>query len=218
MKTDKDGRGSWRERTRFQPFEECRYIAFNKPYGVLSQFTQPDESDKRTLSEFGFPGDVYPIGRLDYDSEGLLLLSDDKRLNQALLDPSNKHERIYLAQVENVPQEPQLKQLREGVVIDKQKTQPAKAHLLTQEPELWERTPPIRTRQKIPTAWLRLTLHEGRNRQVRRMTAAIGCPTLRLVRAAIGDLQLEALALAPGDWRLLTREEILLCFRTTNPR
>jgi 23S rRNA pseudouridine2457 synthase len=187
-------------------------IALNKPYGVLSQFTQ-EVAGQRTLGEFGLPADVYPVGRLDQDSEGLLLLTDEAALNQRLLDPRRGHPRTYWAQVEGVPAAEQLRRLRQGVPIRAAKGQaprptlPCRARLLGAEPPLWERDPPIRYRAAIPTAWLELELTEGRNRQVRRMTAAIGHPTLRLVRARIGALPLAELALAPGTWRELTASE-----------
>lgn len=193
----------------FRPVAGRTYIAFNKPYAVLSQFTQPAESDKSTLAEFGFPPDVYPLGRLDYDSEGLLLLSDDGRLNQLLLKPSGGHPRTYLAQVENIPSPEQLALLVKGVVIKGYKTLPASVELLDAEPELPVRPVPVRFRKSIPTAWLKLTLTEGRNRQVRHMTAAAGCPTLRLVRVAIGRLNLFNLGLAPGEWVRLSGEQLL---------
>jgi 23S rRNA pseudouridine2457 synthase len=179
---------------------------------VLSQFTQPDNSGKRTLSEFSFPKDVYSVGRLDHDSEGLLILTDDARLNQHLLDPSNQHDRTYFVQVENIPGDDQLEMLRGGVVLDQRKTLPAAAQLVPGEPALPERPVPIRFRKNIATAWIMLTLREGRNRQVRRMTAACGCPTLRLVRVAIGKLDLFSLALQPGEWIKLSHDQLALAF------
>jgi 23S rRNA pseudouridine2457 synthase len=192
----------------FRPRADRTYIAFNKPYGVLSQFTQPDESDKRTLAEFDLPAHVYAVGRLDFDSEGLLLLSDDNALNDALLNPAHAHPRTYLAQVENIPDAEALKQLCTGVEIQGRRTLPAHAELLATDPGLPPRPVPIRVRMAIPTAWIRLTLTEGRNRQVRRMTAAVGHPTLRLVRVAIGQLDLFRLGIAPGEWRILSPDEI----------
>jgi 23S rRNA pseudouridine2457 synthase len=160
-----------------------------------------------TLAAFGpFPGDVYPVGRLDTDSEGLLLLTNDGALQHALLEPKYRHPRTYLAQVERVPGEGELARLREGVVIEGRRTLPAEAELLDAEPDLPPRDPPIRSRKSIPTAWIRLTLHEGRNRQVRKMTAAVGHPTLRLIRIGIGPLVLEGLA--PGAWRAMTDAEL----------
>ncbi len=180
-----------------------RAIRFYKPYGVLTKFTDAD--GRSTLADYiDVPG-VYAAGRLDLDSEGLLLLTDDGALNKRLTDPSFAHPRTYLVQVERIPDATALKQLREGVLIRDYRTRPAIAELLTAAPDLPERTPPIRVRQNIPTAWLRLTLTEGRNRQVRHMTAAAGHPTLRLVRSGIGSIGLEGLA--PGQWRDLGRAE-----------
>jgi 23S rRNA pseudouridine2457 synthase len=186
-----------------------RYIAFNKPYAVLSQFSQPAGSSKRTLAEFSFPKDVYPLGRLDYDSEGLILLSDDARLNNELLDPKNAHGRSYFAQVENIPDEGALARLTGGLFIDRRKTGYATAKLLAGEPPLPPRDVPIRFRKNIPTAWIQLTLFEGRNRQVRKMTAAVGFPTLRLIRVAIGSLKLLDLNIASGQWKDLSADEVL---------
>lgn len=197
----------------FNPDKRCRYIAFNKPYGVLSQFTQPEGSDKHTLAMFGFPAGVYPVGRLDYDSEGLLLLSDDPALNNCLLDPSQRHPRCYLAQVEGIPGTNAIQALEDGVLIEGRSTLPARAQLLPHEPELPPRPVPIRFRQSIPTSWVELELVEGRNRQVRRMTAAVGHPTLRLVRVKIGSLDLPATGIQPGEWRDLTHEELLLALQ-----
>jgi 23S rRNA pseudouridine2457 synthase len=178
-------------------------LALNKPYGVLSQFT-PDHPGQRTLSEFQLPPGVYPLGRLDRDSEGLLLLSDEPGLNTKLLDPKNAHPRTYWAQVEGEITEPALQQLRTGVVIEGRKTLPARAQSI--HPDIPPRNPPIRFRQNIPTSWIELTLHEGRNRQVRKMTAAVGFPTLRLLRVAIGQFHLPS-DLAPGHWRKLTESD-----------
>jgi 23S rRNA pseudouridine2457 synthase len=179
-------------------------IAFHKPYGVLSQFTA-DGSPNRPLAEFGFPKGVYPIGRLDADSEGLLLLSDEAALNQKLLHPSKGHQRIYWVQVENVPSPESLGQLARGVVVQGRKTLPCRASLLDPQPEVAPRTPPIRERKKIPTAWIAMELVEGKNRQVRRMTAAVGHPTLRLLRVQIGNFQLGDLP--PGRWKTLSAAE-----------
>jgi len=175
-------------------------IAFHKPYGVLSQFT-PDGSPNRTLAEFRFPPRVYPLGRLDADSEGLLLLSDEAGLNHRLLDPEAGHLRTYWVQVERIPEEPALRALENGLLIQGHRTRPARAWKLDPQPEMAPRTPPIRYRKSVPDCWLRLTISEGRNRQVRRMTAAVGHPTLRLVRWAVGDWTLDGLA--PGAWREL---------------
>lgn len=173
-----------------------RLIRFNKPYGVLSQFTP--EGRWRGLKEFiDIPG-VYVAGRLDADSEGLLLLTDDGRLQARIADPRFKMEKVYWVQVEGVPGEEALAALRNGVMLNDGPTRPARARLLDPPPEVWGRTPPIRERKSIPTAWIELAIREGRNRQVRRMTAAVGLPTLRLIRAAIGPHTLEGLA--PGTW------------------
>ncbi|HEX3798678.1 MAG TPA: pseudouridine synthase [Verrucomicrobiae bacterium] len=179
-------------------------IAFNKPYGVLSQFT-PDGSPNRPLAEFGFPKNIYPIGRLDADSEGLLLLSDEAALNQKLLHPTQAHEREYWVQVENLPNPESLAQLQKGLIIQGHKTLPCTARLLEPQPEIPARIPPIRERKTIPTAWISMELVEGKNRQVRRMTAAIGHPTLRLLRVRIGNFILEDLPV--GKWKLLSDAE-----------
>ncbi len=180
----------------------ARLILFNKPYGVLSQFTP--EGRWRGLKDFIAIPDVYVAGRLDADSEGLLLLTDNGRLQARISDPRFKMEKTYWVQVEGVPDEAALKALRAGVQLKDGLTLPAKARLLAPPPEVWEREPPIRTRQAIPTAWIELVIREGRNRQVRRMTAATGFPTLRLIRAAIGPYTLDGLA--PGSWRELKPE------------
>ena len=179
-------------------------LAFHKPYGVLSQFT-PDGSPNRSLAEFGFPPGVYPIGRLDADSEGLLLLSDEAALNARLLHPSAGHGRIYWAQVERIPSSEALMQLERGVVVAGHKTLPCRARMLDPQPQLPPRDPPIRFRKNVPDCWIELELVEGKNRQVRRMTAAVGHPTLRLVRVQIGDFKL--VDIAPGQWRELTPAE-----------
>jgi 23S rRNA pseudouridine2457 synthase len=179
-------------------------LAFNKPYGVLSQFTS-DGSPNQPLAAFGFPRDVYPIGRLDADSEGLLLLSDEPDLNQKLLHPRHAHEREYWAQVERFPSEAALHSLQAGIRIQGRKTLPCRAWVLTPQPEMAPRIPPIRYRKIVPTCWIGLELTEGKNRQVRRMTAAIGHPTLRLVRVRIGQFTLENLA--PGSWKELSVDE-----------
>jgi 23S rRNA pseudouridine2457 synthase len=179
-------------------------IALNKPYGVLSRFT-PDGSPNRTLAELGLPRGIYPIGRLDADSEGLLLLSDEADWNAALLDPARGHEREYWAQVERVPGLPALRQLCEGVVIQGRRTRPARAWILDPQPQVPPRDPPIRFRKNVPDCWLGLVLREGKNRQVRRMTAAVGHPTLRLLRVRIGGFRLGNMP--PGAWRKLSSEE-----------
>ena len=207
-------------------------IAFNKPYGVLSQFTS-DGSKNRTLAEFGFPKNVYPIGRLDADSEGLLLLSDEPEWNERLLHPRHAHEREYWAQVEKIPLPESLSKLEKGVMIQGRKTLPCRAWILEPQPKvsivaadvsrlhhsnsqsgltsaataamISPRIPPIRFRKTVPTCWIGLELIEGKNRQVRRMTAAIGHPTLRLIRVRIGKFWLGDLA--PNQWRTLDSKE-----------
>ncbi len=181
------------------------YILFYKPYGVLSQFSSGPDA-KPTLKNYIQIADVYPAGRLDHDSEGLLLLTDDGWLQHRLLNPKFAHPRTYWAQVERVPDRAAMRKLEQGVVIQGYRTRPAQARILPGDPQLPPRTPPIRFRNNIPTAWIELTLTEGRNRQVRRMTAAVGHPTLRLVRVAIGNLP--ANGLAPGQWRELTPAEL----------
>lgn len=178
------------------PASPARLIRFNKPYGVLSQFGA--EGRWRGLKDFiDLPG-VYAAGRLDADSEGLLLLTNDGRLQAHIADPRFKMDKTYWVQVEGVPDEAALVALRRGVPLNDGLTLPARARVLPQPPAVWDREPPIRVRQAIPTAWLELVLREGRNRQVRRMTAALGFPTLRLIRAAIGPYSLKDLA--PGRW------------------
>jgi 23S rRNA pseudouridine2457 synthase len=179
-------------------------IAFHKPCGVISQFTS-DGSPNRTLAEFGFPKGVYPIGRLDADSEGLLLLSDEPALNARLLHPRRAHEREYWAQVEHIPSPEALRGLSRGVALHGRKTLPCRAWLLEPPPEIPPRAPPIRLRKTVPACWVGLELIEGKNRQVRRMTAAIGHPTLRLVRVRIGRFGLGDLP--AGQWRILTPGE-----------
>jgi 23S rRNA pseudouridine2457 synthase len=184
-------------------------IIFNKPYGVLSQFTS-DGSANRTLSDFGFPAGVYPIGRLDADSEGMILLSDEPGINTRLLDPKHAHTRCYWAQVEKIPSPEALTKLSLGVAIQDYTTKPARAWLLDPQPEILPRIPPIRVRQSIPDCWVGLELIEGKNRQVRKMTAAVGHPTLRLLRVSMGSLKLGSLA--SGDWAELTSAQIKLLF------
>jgi 23S rRNA pseudouridine2457 synthase len=176
-------------------------IAFHKPYGVLSRFT-PDRSPNRTLAEFGFPQGVYPIGRLDADSEGLLLLSDEARLNEQLLHPRHAHERAYWAQVERIPTTAALIKLAQGLVIQEHQTLPCCAWILDPQPEVPPRDPPIRSRKTVPACWIGMELVEGKNRQVRRMTAAVGHPTLRLIRVRIGNLEMRDLR--AGQWRELS--------------
>lgn len=184
-------------------------IAFNKPYGVLSQFTS-DGSANRTLAEFHFPAGVYAIGRLDADSEGLLLLSDEAGLNTRLLDPERAHGRVYWAQVEGVPSDEALSELSCGVVVQGRRTLPCKAWLLEPQPEVAPREPPIRFRKSVPDRWIGLELVEGKNRQVRRMTAAVGHPTLRLMRVRIGRFELGDLP--AGEWKELSEAERRLVF------
>ncbi len=179
-----------------------RYILFFKPYGVISQFSGEGE----TLRKYVPIKNVYPVGRLDHDSEGLLLLTDDGALQHRLSDPKFGHPRTYLVQVEGVPDESKLRQLEKGVLIRDYRTRPVQVRLLESEPPVPPRNPPIRFRKTVPTSWLEITLTEGRNRQVRRMTAAVGHPTLRLVRSAIGPLRLDHLQ--PGQWRELTKQEL----------
>jgi 23S rRNA pseudouridine2457 synthase len=176
-------------------------IAFHKPYGVLTQFTPEPGSSHRTLADFAFPKHVYPLGRLDADSEGLLLLTDEPGLNATLLPPERAHLRRYWAQVERVPDPGSLRLLERGVVLRGTATLPCRAWLLDPAPDLPPRQPPIRVRAHIPTAWLAMDLAEGKNRQVRRMTAAIGHPTLRLVRVQIGRFALGNLP--AGVWKVL---------------
>lgn len=176
-------------------------IALNKPYGVLSQFTDRTQPPKPTLAGFGLPAEVYAAGRLDHDSEGLLLLTDDGALAHRLTDPRHKQAKTYLVQVEGEPSAEQLRQLREGVTLNDGPTLPAQARAVEAPQWLWPRDPPVRFRKTVPDAWLELSLREGRNRQVRRMTAAVGLPTLRLIRIAIGPHRLDGLA--PGQWRAL---------------
>lgn len=202
-----------------------RYLLFYKPYDVLTQFTdrlgdrlgdRPDSNQRSTLKDYiPVPG-VYPVGRLDRDSEGLLLLTNNGRLQHRLSDPQFGHARTYWVQVEDIPAEPALDRLRQGVAIQTYRTRPAQVRLLPSEPDLPPRHPPIRERKAIPTAWLEMTLTEGRNRQVRRMTAAVGYPTLRLVRVAIAHLQLTGLE--PGQWRDLTPTELQRLMQLCYPR
>lgn len=185
-------------------------LALHKPFNVLSQFT-PDVEGQRTLAEFGFPKNVYPLGRLDYDSEGLLLLSDEPGLNTRLLDPRRSHWRTYWAQVEGVITTEAARKLEQGVMIQGKKTLPAHAHPIIPDPEPPPRDPPIRYRKNIPSSWLELELREGRNRQVRRMTAAVGFPTLRLIRVKIGGYCLPS-GLQPGQWAELAASERRMIF------
>jgi 23S rRNA pseudouridine2457 synthase len=181
------------------------YFLFNKPYGVLSQFT--GEDTKLTLKNFGpFPPDMYPAGRLDADSEGLLLLTNDPEVKNRLTEPRFAHPRTYWVQVERIPTDAALQKLRTGVLIEGKRTRPAEVQLLHREPSLPPRAVPIRFRKTVPTCWLEITLREGRNRQVRKMTATVGHPTLRLVRVRIGSLGLEELN--PGEMKEVKEPEL----------
>ena len=177
----------------------ARVILFNKPMGVLPQFTDTKSPSPRpTLSDFGLPRGVYAAGRLDRDSEGLLVLTDDGRLQARITSPRARTEKVYLVQVEGTPSDDDLEPLRRGVTLNDGPTRPAKVRLID-DPDLWPRDPPVRTRKTVPDRWIEITLTEGRNRQVRRMTAAIGFPTLRLVRWQVGRWTLDGLA--SGSWR-----------------
>lgn len=186
-----------------------RYLLFYKPYNVLSQFSDSSSSSgdtsRQTLKDYIPVPKVYPVGRLDRDSEGLMLLTDNGQVQHRLSSPKFAHPRTYWVQVERIPDEQAIQQLRNGVTIGDYRTRRAMVQFLESEPTLPPRDPPIRFRKTVPTAWLEMTLTEGKNRQVRRMTAAVGFPTLRLVRVAIAHLRLEGLE--PGQWRDLTREE-----------
>lgn len=190
------------------------YLLLNKPYGVLTQFSDASANPRPTLKEYVPVPDVYPVGRLDRDSEGLLLLTNHGTLQHRLSDPQFGHPRTYWVQVEGIPEATALESLRQGVTIQDYQTRPAQIQTLTVAPDLPPRDPPIRVRQSIPTAWIEMTLTEGRNRQVRRMTASVGLPTLRLVRVAIAHLTLEGLA--PGQWRTLTESEIKALYQLLN--
>lgn len=181
-----------------------KYIAFYKPYGVLCQFTSDEHNE--TLANFNLPKDVYPAGRLDKDSEGLLLLTNDGVFNQKVANPSSFKEKTYWVQVENIPSVEALSKLSSGVVIQKYKTRPSKVRQIS-PPDVPERNPPIRKRKNIPTCWLELKISEGKNRQVRKMTAAVGHPTLRLIRVAVGKYNLRNIK--PGQWLEITKEEVL---------
>jgi 23S rRNA pseudouridine2457 synthase len=189
-------------------------LRFWKPFDVLTQFT--DAEGRATLADYIDVSGVYAAGRLDRDSEGLLLLTDSGWLIARLTNPAYAHPRTYLVQVERIPDESALEQLRAGIVLNDGPTRPAQVELLTAPPDLPDRPVPIRFRKNVPTAWLRLTITEGRNRQVRRMTAAVGHPTLRLMRVAIGPITLEGLA--PGQWRALTPAEAADLYRSVRAR
>jgi 23S rRNA pseudouridine2457 synthase len=190
--------------------EEPLLIALNKPYGCLSQFTPEPGSKWGTLALLKLPSRIYPIGRLDADSEGLLLLSDEKQWVDRLLNPQNAHTREYWVQVERIPTPAELCTLARGLPLDGTTTRPCKAKLLEPQPSIPLRVPPIRFRKTVPDCWISLELIEGKNRQVRRMTAAIGHPTLRLLRVRIGELTLAQLDLEPGRWRELDPAQRLL--------
>lgn len=194
-----------------------RYILFHKPYGVLSQFTDNGGGEaKRTLKDYISVPRVYPVGRLDWDSEGLMLLTDCGQLQHQLSHPRFQHPRTYWVQVERIPDSAALEQLQHGVIIENYQTRPAAVELLNAEPLVATREPPIRFRKSVPTAWLEMTLTEGKNRQVRRMTAKVGFPTLRLIRVAIAHLKLTDLQ--PGDWRDLTPDELQLLQKLHRPQ
>lgn len=180
------------------PAKGPRVILFNKPYGVLPQFTDR-EAGRPTLADYIDQPGFYAAGRLDRDSEGLLVLTDDGRLHARIADPRHKLPKTYWVQVEGIPEAAALERLRRGVMLNDGPTRPAGARPIAEPPDLWPRDPPVRFRAAIPTSWIELILREGRNRQVRRMTAAVGFPTLRLIRAAVGDWTLDGLA--PGEWR-----------------
>jgi 23S rRNA pseudouridine2457 synthase len=182
-----------------------QYFLLYKPYGVLSQFS--DNRGRKTLKTLGtFPNDVYSVGRLDMDSEGLILLTNDSELNHRLTEPKFEHVRTYLVQIEKLPSNGAIEQLSEGVMIQGEKTKPAEVRFLAAEPDIPPRTPPIRYRKNVPTAWIEITLREGRNRQIRKMTAAVGHPALRLIRTTMGGLSIGVLK--PGESRRLEEKEV----------
>lgn len=196
---------------RKQKSSSHRTLIFCKPYKVLTSFT--DSAGRATVGDYIDVPDVYAAGRLDYDSEGLLLLTSDGKLAHRITHPKHKLSKVYLVQVENIPTNAALEQLRQGVMVKGKRTQPALVEQLPAEPQLFPRSQPIRYRKNVPTAWLKITIREGRKRQVRRMTAAVGYPTLRLVRVAIGPISLDNLE--PGQWRELTPTEIDLLENAT---
>ncbi|NJP09169.1 MAG: pseudouridine synthase [Leptolyngbyaceae cyanobacterium RU_5_1] len=200
--------GRKQQHTNTEVFHAYRYLLFYKPYNVLCQFTNEDleGSQRQTLKDYIPVSGVYPVGRLDQDSEGLLLLTNHGQLQHRLINPTFHHPRTYWVQVERIPTEEALQQLRQGVVIQGDRTRPAQVRRLEEEPPFPPRDPPIRFRKTVPTAWIEMTLMEGRNRQVRRMTAVIGFPTLRLIRVKIANLSLTGLE--PGEWRDITPVEL----------
>lgn len=183
--------------------ENVKIVLFNKPYGVLTQFT--DKAGRKTLGDFIPIKEIYPAGRLDKDSEGLVVLTNDGQLQHQIANPKFKLEKTYWVQVEGKPDQAVINRLQLGVTLKDGKTKPTKAKIL-REPNIWERDPPIRHREKIPTTWLEIRVTEGKNRIIRRMTASLGYPTLRLIRVAVGDWTLKGLAL--GQWRELSSTEI----------
>ena len=184
-----------------------QHVLFHKPYGVLSKFT--DAEGRPTLADFLEVPHVYPAGRLDMDSEGLMVLTSDETLAARLTSPSFKIPKTYWVQVERIPNEAALEQLRRGVLVKGRRTRPATVHLLAEEPRVYTRSVPIRVRKTVPTAWLSMEISEGMNRQIRRMTAQVGHPTLRVIRISIGSIHLDGLA--PGEWRIPKPSEIRRC-------
>lgn len=192
-------------------------VLFNKPFNVLCQFTDRGRPPRPTLAGFGLPPGAYPAGRLDFDSEGLLLLTDDGALAHRITDPRHAFAKTYLAQVEGVPDEPALQRLRHGIELNDGMARPADARVLARAPDwLWPRDPPVRFRKTVPDAWIELVIREGRNRQVRRMTAAVGLPTLRLIRTRIGEWALDGLA--PGTMRVIETASTRHASRTLRRR
>jgi 23S rRNA pseudouridine2457 synthase len=208
--TKRKGRRYYPPQPAKQPAKPGRTLIFCKPYKVLSSFTDPE--GRATVGDYVPIPDVYAAGRLDYDSEGLLLLTSDGDLAHRITHPRYKLEKRYLVQVENIPDEAALMQLRRGVLVKGVQTQPAQVELLPADPSLFPRSEPVRYRKSIPTAWLQITIQEGRKRQIRHMTAAVGYPALRLVRVGIGPISLGDLL--PGQWRDLSRPELSALYRS----